>query len=69
MLYLFVFLGGVVIGIIVSKIGVRRSSAYGHFTLEPYDEDNTGFYKINMKVTPNQDLLKKDFIILEKIES
>mgnify|MGYP000192425532 CR=1 FL=1 len=69
MLYLFVFLGGVVIGIIVSKIGVRRSSAYGYFTLEPYDEDNTGFYKINMKVTPNQDLLKKDFIILEKIDS
>lgn len=69
MLYLFVFLGGVVIGIIVSKIGVLRLSAYGHFKLEPYDEDNTGFYKINMKVTPNQDLLKKDFIILEKIDS
>ena len=69
MLYLFVFLGGVVIGIIVSKIGVQRSSAYGNFKIEPYDEDNTGFYKINMEVTPNQDLLKKDFIILEKINS
>lgn len=69
MLYLFVFLGGVVIGIIISKIGVRRSSAYGHFKIEPYDEDNTGFYKINMEVTPNQDLLKKDYIILEKINS
>ena len=50
MLYLFVFLGGVVIGIIVSKIGVQRSSAYGNFKIEPYDEDNMDSTKLIWKL-------------------
>jgi hypothetical protein len=69
MLYLFVFLGGVVIGIIISKIGVRRSSAYGAFRLEPYDEDNTGFYNVHIILNPNQGLLHKKYIILTKDDS
>ena len=43
-----------------------RNAAKGYFMIEPYDNDNTGYYKINMIIPPDQDLLHKDIIILRK---
>ena len=68
MIYL-AFLGGVIAGLIITRLIFRRISGFGYFYLEPYDDDNTGFYKINMAIKPNQNLLKKDYIILEKDHS
>lgn len=65
MIYL-VFLGGVVLGIILNRIYVEVRTARGHFYIEPYDEDDTGFYRINISVTPNQDLINKNYIFLQK---
>lgn len=61
-----VFLGGVVLGVILNRILIDFRTARGHFYIEPYDEDDTGFYRINISVTPNQDLINKNYIFLQK---
>ena len=68
MIYL-VFLGGVIVGVIAERLITRKTAALGYFRIDPYDDDNTGFYKISMHVTPGQNLLKKDYIVLEKDNS
>lgn len=68
MLYL-VFLGGVVLGSIITQILVHYRTAHGYFKLEPYDDDDTGFYKINIRIPGEIDLLEKDKIILAKEHS
>ena len=68
MIYL-VFLGGVVVGLITARSVIRRVSGFGYFKLEPYDEDDTGFYRINVSIAPGLNLLKKDYIILRKDHS
>lgn len=70
MIYL-VFLGGVVLGSVITQIIIGLESAKGYFKVEPYrDEDGTeGLYTVNVHLTPNQDLLKKKRIILHKDHS
>lgn len=68
MVFLF-FLGGVAFGTIITRIVLDLRTSHGHFYLEPADEDDTGFYKVNISITPNQNLLKKKYIILEKDNS
>lgn len=65
MLYL-VFLGGVALGAIVTEILVYHRTAHGYFKIEPYDDDDTGFYKVNIRIPGEIDLLKKDRVILNK---
>ena len=64
MIYL-AFLGGVVLGTIVTRMIISSESAKGYFKVEPYrDEDGTeGLYAVNVCLTANQDLLKKKQII------
>ena len=68
MLFL-VFLGGVLLGSITTHILSDLKSGYGYFKIEPYDEEDTGFYKVNVCITPNQNLLKKNKIVLYKDSS
>lgn len=58
-------LGGILLGILIDQTKMHNA-AKGYFRLEPYDDDNTGYYKINMIIPPDQDLLHKDIIILRK---
>lgn len=66
---LILFILGLIIGFIVSRVCVSHLSAFGSFRLEPYDNEDIGFYKVNMMIVPNQNLLKKDYIILKKDNS
>lgn len=62
-----IFLGiGIFIGFAASKSTKKMTTATGYFKLAPYDEDNTGFYKVNIRIDPDQDLLTKHYILLEK---
>lgn len=70
MIYLvLVFLGGVFTGLGLASLFFSLKSGHGYFKLEPYDEDDTGFYRINIRLYSNQNLLKKKYIILEKDNS
>lgn len=64
-----VFLGGVFTGLGLVSLFFSLKSGHGYFKLEPYDDENTGFYKINIKLYSNQNLLEKKYIILEKDNS
>lgn len=70
MIYL-AFLGGVIFGTIVTRILIDIKSANGYFKVEPYKNDDTvdGLYSINMRLDPDQNLLKKNIIILHKEHS
>lgn len=70
MVYL-VFLGGVALGGVITRILMDLGSAHGHFKVEPYtDEDGVeGLYSINVRLVPDQNLLKKDILILHKDHS
>ena len=63
------YLGGVVVGVIVTLIFQYLRTAHGYFKLEPYDEDDTGFYKVNIRIPSEANLLHTDKIILHKEES
>lgn len=67
MIYL-AFLGGVILGTVVTRMIISLGSANGYFKVEPYrDEDGTeGLYTVNVCLTANQDLLKKKQIILHR---
>lgn len=64
-----IFLGGVVLGTIITLIFQHFRTAMGYFKLEPYDEDDTGFYKINIRIPDRTNLLHTDKIILRKEKS
>lgn len=59
------FLFGLVIGVIVSNVSRWLSTGRGFFKLEkvPDEED---FYKINVRLLPDQKLNKKKHIILTR---
>lgn len=69
MLYLFVFLGGVVVGWFISGLAFVKTAVFGKFSLEPYDEDDTGFYNFKIEVEHKENLLYRDYIILKKDNS
>ena len=68
-MYYLIFLGGVILGGILTNALFYMKCGRGYFKLVPYDEDNTGFYKVNIRIPSDQDLLKKDKIILAKENS
>ena len=43
---------------------IRRHICHGEFIITPYDEDNTGFYTVNVRVDTNDNLLKKRRVVL-----
>ena len=68
MIYL-VFLGGIVLGIVVILVFQHFRTALGYFKVEPYDEDDTGYYKVNIRIVDKTNLLHTDKIILHKEKS
>ena len=64
-----VFLGGVVLGVAFTLIFQHFRTAPGYFKVEPYDEDNTGYYKVNIRIVDKTNLLHTDKIILHKEKS
>ena len=72
----FYFLVGVILGVLLSIILIAIVtfiiSSSGFFMLKQYsDEDGVedGIYTINIRLKPNQPLLKKKYIILRKENS
>lgn len=63
--YLF-FLGGVILGSILTQLIVRHKTGYGYFKIEPYSDEEPDMYKVNVCLTPDQSLLKVKKIILYK---
>lgn len=60
---------GVFVGFIIKAAIDRvrlRKTPRGYFKVEPYDEDQTGYYKIHIELLTGQDLLHTNFIILHK---
>ncbi len=66
-----VLIVGVAIGWMLADLFFNRKTTSGYFTIEPYDEDDTGFYCVNMRIPPeNQDnLLDKKRIVLYREHS
>ena len=64
-----VFLGGVVLGIVVTLVFQHFRTTLGYFKVEPYDEDDTGYYKVNIRIVDKTNLLHTDRIILRKEKS
>ena len=65
MIYLF-FLGGVLLGSIITQLIVRHKTGHGYFNIEEYSNEEPGFYKVNVCLTPDQSLLTVDKIWLHK---
>lgn len=65
------FLLGLMAGRAIAKLSTEKRTATGYFTVKPYDEDDTGFYRINMRIPPeNQyDLLEQERLILYREHS
>jgi hypothetical protein len=59
-----VFTVGIFVGCIVTHLLFNMTSGHGEFIITPYDEDNTGFYTVNVRVDTNDDLLKKRRVVL-----
>ena len=59
---LLIFTIGIVLGWVLSSL----YSSNGYFTIEPYDEEETGFYRVNMRIPIEEqtDLIHKKRLIL-----
>lgn len=62
---LFLLIGGI-LGWLVSMWFTQKRTASGYFSIEPYDDDNTGFYRVNMRIPPSEqaELMNKKRLIL-----
>ena len=69
MIYLFVFIGGIFIGCLLVGLPFVKTGVFGKFKLEPYDDDDTGFYTISIEIEHKELLLYKSYVILKKDES
>ena len=69
MIYLFVFIGGMFIGCLLVGLPFVKTGVFGKFKLEPYDDDDTGFYTISIEIEHKERLLHKSYVILKKEES
>lgn len=69
MIYLFVFVGGIFIGCLLVVFPFVKTGVFGKFKLEPYDDDDTGFYTISIEIENKELLLHKSYVILKKDES
>lgn len=61
-----IFLGGVLVGSILTQLIVRHKTGYGYFKIEPYSDEEPDMYKVNVCLTPDQSLLKVNKIWLHK---
>ena len=66
MMTLFIFSIGIVLGWVLSSLYSIKPTCNGYFTIEPYDEEETGFYRVNMRIPIEEqtDLIHKERLIL-----
>lgn len=63
MINLVIFLGGMLAGAIVLTVVLATQSGIGYFKVDPVEPDE-GTYSVNVRLEANQNLLKKNFILL-----
>lgn len=68
MLTLLIFIIGITLGWVLSSLYSNRYTSNGYFSIEPYDEDDTGFYCVNMRIPPEEqtDLMHKKRLVLHR---
>lgn len=66
MMTLLFFTIGIVLGWVLSSLYSIKHTGNGYFTIEPYDEEETGFYRVNMRIPIEEqtDLMHKERLIL-----
>lgn len=66
MMTLLIFTIGIVLGWVLSSLYSIKHTNNGYFTIEPYDEEETGFYRVNMRIPIEEqtDLIHKERLIL-----
>lgn len=66
MMTLLIFTIGIVLGWVLSSLYSIKHTINGYFTIEPYDEEETGFYRVNMRIPIEEqtDLIHKERLIL-----
>ena len=65
MINLVIFLGGMLVGAVVLTVVLATQSGIGYFKVEPVEPDE-GTYSVNVRLEANQNLLKKNFILLHR---
>ena len=65
MISLVIFLGGMLAGAIVLTVVLATQSGIGYFKVDPVEPDE-GTYSVNVRLEANQNLLKKNFILLRR---
>lgn len=65
MVIMVTFLGGMLVGAIVLTICLAIQSGIGYFKVDPVEPDE-GTYSVNVRLEANQNLLKKNFILLHR---
>lgn len=65
MINLVIFLGGMLAGAIVLTVVLATQSGIGYFKVVPVEPDE-GTYSVNVRLEANQNLLKKNFILLRR---
>ena len=65
MINLVIFLGGMLIGAIILTVVLVIQSGIGYFKVDPVEPDE-GTYSVNVRLEANQNLLKKNFILLHR---
>lgn len=65
MINLVIFLGGMLAGAIVLTVVLATQSGIGYFKVDPVEPDE-GTYSVNVRLEANQNLLKKNFILLRR---
>lgn len=62
---LVIFLGGMLVGAVVLTVALAIQSGVGYFKVDPVEPDE-GTYSVNVRLEANQNLLKKNFILLRR---
>ena len=65
MINLLIFLGGMLVGAVVLTVVLAIQSGIGYFKVEPVEPDE-GTYSVKVRLEANQNLLKKNFILLHR---
>ena len=65
MVIMVTFLGGMLVGAVVLTVVLAIQSGIGYFKVDPVEPDE-GTYSVNVRLEANQNLLKKNFILLRR---